>query len=1652
MTVFAMAIGRNDGSTKANAIDFDWDKGHEQDAGTKWYRVGLDPLYEEDNPSLTLYLTNPSNVVGTSVDVDFEATAAGQTESNSYTIAARQYKTFTSNAKMLVTLQQTEIYVTLTSTGKIRFSAKVFESSDLDETCKDAEKLAWYTTTTQNPMYSKWWKIDLKQIKDTAVMRKDAKITITNTGSKTVNLKAGQSLDCPSSGTTRRDYELAPGESVIDTIPQSMILSVQPDELYFGLENVESQITIRVDTVAQPEHPIIPATAPFEDLNVTDTIPNITGVHYYRIRVADMDSMTKYEPEFTYRNESLNPAKVTIKMAFEVPAFGTSNTVYELEPGQEEIVVYKKNMLAGLEGVEYIYLLTEVSGSVNFYGRFKHVREGKACKTNIDFNWETGHTQEARTTQWYAIDIEPARTNMKDIIVYVLNQGAASATVKGSMAFSCPYIDLQEITRTIAAGDTVQRRLGYSTYAMMSDTVWIGLETNQNLKFWADTVDAQKKAEVDSACMHSETFDWDEGVRLKADTVVWYRINMNDVREKAAKFPTVFVQNLSSTAEAVISAELSVECPDSIENEKRSLTIAANGSYSKQLSRNLFENIVQDEIYLKVQSTQEISIQIRLTEEAAGSSCASAIPFNWVSGNTQAAGANLWYAVDLRDVMKRGNDLVLHVENRDNAACKGSVALAFTCPDDAPSTQDFTLNARDTKNIDVKNSTFDALSDSLVYIGVNANTALRVWADTLQVLPFDTITADGITLIPLMWDNTYTLDVDTAWYIIPESEITKLRNIEDKVKPVAHLYNLSAAENKIKGEVAFGFPIVKSMMESVLTLQGGQHTTDTIPVGAFEQFLKKDTILIRVTRPVGSGNFQFRAELIKAFSGNTRKEALPIIMDKTYEQAANTEMWYKVKTADLKKNKELYNKILHVAAKNAGNSNAEINVAVYDGLKSEVDMLMERGKVTIKKGQHSEHNVPAQAIYGVGDVELYIKVRTTDSIVFSSKFNGTYASQAEDPEQANALLVVPNVDYIIPGDNQAHWYQICLPYIQNNYKYTEAACLSYELNGQATIEGTATFEEPMTCAMPVRSRTINQGGTHYKGTKLLRELLEEGAKKAGYTISLADTKPDYIDSLLHRFVTKDSVTLFVRLKTDNEIRFNLQVLQTTGDACQNPMEFDWEHGNVNEAGRTNIIHVGIDSTRVPEGKDLVLHMDNWGVDSTLVSAKIYEEGCPLGTQLGSISRKILNDTTKQIAREILEAWGWSGLMIEYTSDSATHIWAELVDKAIPDTLRDTTAFFICAGVDTLGYTINQDTIWEIQKDSIDKSEMIYYIYIHRYEATVLHDIVLVEIDSLTNAPVIKAGAAIDCTAATTELNGLFAAQGDSVKGVVEIIWEISTNDANTQFEEVSAAALESAGVVLRYRVVTVCEDDTLTSPLFYNSVRDTLTVDEACNFYDEWQYKDTIYYAATLDSVVAYQPNGSKLIHYLDLKKVTNPATLDLRGVAKYGNRLLLIDRFDFAAKGFATDSLYAEGGNVKVEWYRANAAGGELIGEGYSYNKADGDTLVGTFFAIIKISSATGCGMLGRTQDIVCAAAVATPAPALVPNMVMPGENIKVINLDPNKETLIRVFTTEGLLHSTYNVHGQETFILKAADANGFYLVELYNDGMKSTLRYIVK
>ena len=1942
--LFTMAAGRNDGSTKANAIDFNWNTGVEHQGGPTalWYRVDLAPLYDEENPSLALYLTNPSNEVGTSVDVSMQATVAGQTETKDYTIAARQYKTYTANASTLVRMKQTEIYLTLKSTGPIKLSAKVFEAADLDETCKDARTLNWGTAVTQNPSYSAWWRVSLKPIKDVMEIDGfDAKVTITNTGSETVNLKVGQSLDCPSSGLTKRNYVLAPNESVVDTIPRAMINGVQPDEVYFGIENIESPVSIKVEKVAQPTHAIIPEAGPFTDLHVTDTIEPLPGQKIYRIKVDEMNSQAKYEPEFTYRNVGNAPAKVTVKMAFEVPAFGTSNTTYELAPGEEEIVVYKKNMLEGMDGVQYIYLLTIVEGEVNFYGRFKHVREGKACKTNIDFNWESGHSQEARTTQWYAVDIADARDNLMDIKLHVWNQSAAKASVKASMAFSCPYIDLQEVSRSIKAGDTVSHRVGFSSYAMMSDTVWIGLETSQDIRFWAETVPAELKPEPDYACEDAKPFDWEEGVRQNAHDTVWYRINMDEVREQAAKFPTVFVQNLSATSPVKITAELSVECPDEIENEKRTLKIAANGSYTKRLSSNLFEHIVQDEVYVRVVATQDISLQIRLTEEAEGSSCESAVPFNWTSGNRQEANANLWYRVNLDDVLTNKEDVLFKIENKENAEGEFIWKVAKECEEIMiPSVERFQLKAREAKTILKQYASLRDLQDSVIYIGLEGTTSLYLSATRQPVPDIDTIYREGLVIEPIaLNDGEVTAPADSVeWKQLRTEDIETVRSFLTTDPKTLALYfnNSSAAEAEVLIEVAYAFPITEQMYQLRYSVPAGASQGDTLNWAEFnEKVGMYDSIYVRVTIPKAAvGSFSYTTQLVDAFDGASREEAVPLVMNKRYEQQGMTERWYKVNTSDLKRDKDLYNKVLKVVTKNIGDATATINMAVYDGLLSNEDLLF--GYFTddhsrkVKKGQGRSHNIPAQAFYALGDVELYIWVRTTQKLMFETKFNGTYPTIAEedlDTTQYHAKLVVPNVDYILPADTDM-WFMVCAPYIRNNYKYVQNSTLEYAVlaQGKAKIEVTGTLQDTMTYKMPVRKRTFKARS----GKRYLRDLADKAVKHFLPDFGIPELPEEEMDSLIRRFTTSDSITGYIRVRSDKPLRIRLNTPQTTGDACLNPMDFDWEHGNVNPGMDTTWLHVSmqVDDPRIPEGKDLKLHMDNWTESATHVRAVIYEEDCD-GEDLGSVNKVIVRDTTKIIERDLLVKWGWAGFMIEYSSDSTTHIWAEIVDHMDHDTIfRTIPNQYVCPYTDykdSLGYSHNIDpedpSTWTFENviDSVIKSEAKIVTYVYTFNVYPKAEPTLPQIAGLQHKPAVAKGTVLDCSAATAELYAKFndPALGDTIMKVGtgdSIKWEYCV-DGETWLD-IPAEALDTAAIGLHYTIITECgdiltSDDWIYIPTYdinveacdsykwprtgktYTSSQvvvspeipinaltskyerlnltinhsgtgdeyvaictaelpykwkdtlceaagdytfDTLTV-AGCDslitlhltvndaktgeenmaicaaelpykWKDTWceaagdytfdtlsvagcdsvitlhltvnqpgtgeeyvticaaelpyKWKDTLCAAAgdytfdtltvlgcdsvitlhltvnpaqtseeyrticsadlpykwkdtwcttagdytfdtlsvagcdsviTLHLTVVTAVSGSETVaacnsyhwktdgntYYKDTTvtytiaggsaagcdsivtlylTINEPMVFELEAVAKYGNRLLMINRLDINEKtGWDLDSLGANTVATEVKWWRMESLtdpNPQQVGVGYYLTNEQNPNapLVGIYYATIELPSKTGgCGVAGRTKNLICTAPV-NAAPVLMPSLARPGEEVRVLNLNPSQQTTIRVYTTEGLIQGTYTVNGEESFVIKAAVEHGFYLVELTSDSMRTTLRYIVK
>ena len=141
------------------------------------------------------------------------------------------------------------------------------------------------------------------------------------------------------------------------------------------------------------------------------------------------------------------------------------------------------------------------------------------------------------------------------------------------------------------------------------------------------------------------------------------------------------------------------------------------------------------------------------------------------------------------------------------------------------------------------------------------------------------------------------------------------------------------------------------------------------------------------------------------------------------------------------------------------------------------------------------------------------------------------------------------------------------------------------------------------------------------------------------------------------------------------------------------------------------------------------------------------------------------------------------------------------------------------------------------------------------------------------------------------------------------------------------------------------------------------------------------------------------------------------------------------------------------MKWYKEATPADELVGTGYYYTLASGEPLPAgdTYYAVLDIPATTGtCGLKGETEHYTIP--VGAGAPALMPSLAKPSENIQIINLNPEVETTIRLYTSEGLLQATYRVAGQETYTIKAAEDRGFYMVELSNDEIQSTLRYIVK
>jgi hypothetical protein len=187
-----------------------------------------------------------------------------------------------------------------------------------------------------------------------------------------------------------------------------------------------------------------------------------------------------------------------------------------------------------------------------------------------------------------------------------------------------------------------------------------------------------------------------------------------------------------------------------------------------------------------------------------------------------------------------------------------------------------------------------------------------------------------------------------------------------------------------------------------------------------------------------------------------------------------------------------------------------------------------------------------------------------------------------------------------------------------------------------------------------------------------------------------------------------------------------------------------------------------------------------------------------------------------------------------------------------------------------------------------------------------------------------------------------------------------------------------------------------------------------------------------------------------------DPEMTDAPALSKYGDRLLLVNlKYIEVYYDWVVDS-------IDVTWYRvvdgideyttANP-NDEVVGYGYYYNLDNGGPVAaGEYYARIhhKASSLADCDGVLQTEIINCEGA--KQAPALMPSVAQPAEDIRIVNLDETAVSTIAVYSTTGEMLDTFQVSNAQEATFKAAQHPGYYIVEILNESGKVSLRYIVK
>ena len=726
MSVAMMAIGLGDGTSKANAIDFDWANGNVHESSEAlWYDVDMTPV--DDAKYLVLYLTNLADEAAT-VHIDMSVQGYDANMSGIDTIiAAGDYYRFEFPKEMINTLLETyglsayadkikNLSLSLQSDQKVMLAANVYTTEAefiQQEVLTHLEEIDWNKGVKQDALSTKWYEVDITSVKNN---QQHLQVSFKNYANETAVLAVSFILN---NEIHTLPIPVPAGFERSQVIDYQILRLVPSRSIKVG---VTSTATIEVATsvksaLAEDQTPCLTAIDPQHGVEYTQAAGT---TQWYKLSLDWLESQADYSSLYL-ANKGSQTAHVTIGMVPDCKyTTGTKVTLpipagFDLGLVAPNIVGRLLNELSRLERLygkvdsKDVYLEIHADQELGFGLDVVNATTNPCLREDlISFDWNKGATLTPNVAQWYDIDITKVKDSGKHIKLTFTNPTNTIVWVASVVSIDCPAKLTMPMIMPIYPGMSVDKVIDYSFMAAQPiDNIYVGVVAEEAIIMGAATIDAVVEEPID--CINHVEVKTGERYVHNAGTT-WYKFS-NELLEDMGKAPRFTFENLSSNA-ITFTAGVTVDCKYGILTHAKAKIPAHilgqhlhNREFAVRIPRIFFQAARKlidpdvTEFMLQLTANNPFAFSIDMKADDA---CDDAQEFDWKGCFDLKANQSAWYKVDVNTPLNSKEPITVALYNNSDYPVIVSAEVSPTCPSLISMVEKYEIGALDSVIVSVK--------------------------------------------------------------------------------------------------------------------------------------------------------------------------------------------------------------------------------------------------------------------------------------------------------------------------------------------------------------------------------------------------------------------------------------------------------------------------------------------------------------------------------------------------------------------------------------------------------------------------------------------------------------------------------------------------------------------------------------------------------------------------------------------------------------------------------------------------------------------------------------------------------------------------------------------------------------------------------------